>query len=104
MNNFDEALDEVKEALYNEKEVQTYFALKEAIQNNEALQELEKEINFTKRQLTLSINDEVKHQEMKEKYIALKSAYENHPLVQNFAIIKEQVYDLLIQMKNILEK
>lgn len=57
MKSFEDALKEVKDSLYSQKEVETYFALKAAIQNNEALQELEKEINFTKRQLTLSIND-----------------------------------------------
>lgn len=41
---------------------------------------------------------------MKERYLSLKSQYENHPLVQNFYIVKEELYDLLMQMKNILEK
>lgn len=104
MKSFEEALKEVKDSLYNQKEVEDYFALKAAIQNNEALQELEKEINFTKRQLTLSINDEEKHRAIKERYLSLKSQYENHPLVQNFYIVKEELYDLLMQMKNILEK
>ena len=43
MKSFEEALKEVKDSLYNQKEVEDYFALKAAIQNNEALQELEKE-------------------------------------------------------------
>ena len=104
MKSFEDALKEVKDALYAQKDVQTYFALKSAIENNEGLQSLENEINKAKRQMTLSIDDKEKHQQMKERYLSLKSTYENHPLVQNFYIVKEQVYDLLMQMKNILEK
>ena len=81
---------ELSEQIKKEPLVIEYLHLKELLENDEELKNLRKEI--AKASLE---KDEKKHQ-------ALKEMYDNHPLVNNFYLMKEEVENLLFEIKNII--
>ena len=81
---------ELSEQIKKEPIVIEYLHLKELIENDEELKSLRKKIA-----LAVSKKDEANHQRLKE-------MYDNHPLVNNFYLIKEEVENLLLEIKNII--
>ena len=81
---------ELSEQIKKEPIVIEYLHLKELIENDEELKSLRKKIA-----LAASKKDAVNHQRLKE-------MYDNHPLVNNFYLIKEEVENLLLEIKNII--
>lgn len=104
MKTFEEALEEAKSELYQSQEVKTYFALKEAVEKDEELQELLGQLRNLQKEMTLAVMDEEKHQKLKQRYLIVKKQYDDHPMIQNYKNVREQVYQLLLQAKAILEK
>ena len=104
MKTLDQILAEVKEELDKEPIVQTYFSLKEQIESNEELNKLKDQI--AKAQVELSVNfgsnDKV-YLKKKESLLVLKKRFNEHPLVINYHFVCEEVNELLIAIKNILE-
>ena len=92
MNKIDQELSKLKEKLFNEPIVKEYFLIKETIEND-------KNLTFLKNEM-IRLTKENKHIEAK----ALKGQYDNHPLVNNFNAIKEDVKNLLNEIKETLEK
>ena len=85
-----EKAQELSEQIKKEPIVIEYLHLKELIENDEELKSLRKKIA-----LAASKKDEANHQRLKE-------MYDNHPLVNNFYLIKEEVENLLLEIKNII--
>lgn len=82
---------ELKKELLKEPLIKRYFVLKNALENNEELSILRKEITLLK-----SKGDEINYN------IKLKE-YNNNPLIMNFYSLKEEVESLLFDIKNIIE-
>lgn len=81
---------ELSEQIKKEPLVIEYLHLKELLENDEELKNLRKEI--VKAALE---KDEKKHQ-------ALKEMYDNHPLVNNYYLMKEEVENLLFGIKSLV--
>ncbi len=101
---FEDALKECYDILKNQKEVIWFLRAKEAIKNNKEIQELERKMHYYQRQMTLNYDNNEVYQKSRQEFLLLQKQYEEHPLIQNYKVLQEQVYDLLLQMKIILEK
>lgn len=90
MNKTDEALEKLAKELYALPEVQEYLVLKENIENDKELKEMRLEI--------ARLTNEGK----KEEHDNLLKVYNSHPLVVNYQVAREELYNLLNQIKDIL--
>ncbi len=104
MNDFDQALEDLKNELFSLEEVKTYFKLKSEIDNNAELVLIKEKITLLKQEMTLNIDLDDKYFKAKEEYELLLKKYTEHPLIQNFEIVKENVYNILMEIKKIIEK
>lgn len=91
MNNIDQAISELKKTLHNEKLIQEYLSLKNIVDNSLELKKMREEI--------LALNKKNEMGLMK----ALKDKYDSHPLVINFNNVKEEVNELLNEIKREIE-
>ena len=90
MNKTDEALEKLANELYALPEVQEYLVLKENLEKDEELREMRIEI--------ARLTNEGK----KEEHDNLLKVYNSHPLVVNYQVAREELYNLLNQIKDIL--
>ena len=90
MNKTDEALEKLAKELYALPEVKEYLELKESIENDKELKEMRLEI--------ARLTNEGK----KEEHDNLLKVYNSHPLVVNYQVAREELYNLLNQIKDIL--
>lgn len=104
MNDFDQALEDLKNELFSLEEVKTYFKLKSEIDNNAELVLIKEKITSLKQEMTLNIDLDDKYFKAKKEYELLLKKYTEHPLIQNFEIVKENVYNILMEIKKIIEK
>jgi len=104
MNNFETKLEELKEELFSLEEVKTYFSLKNEIENNAELTYFREQIAHFQRLMTLNIDLDEEYKMYKKEYEILLRKYQEHPLIQNFEIVKEDVYRILTEVKEIIEK
>ncbi len=104
MNDFEEALRNLKEELFSLDVVKTYFKSKNEIENNAELNLIKGRIVSLKQEMTLNIDIDEKYFKAKEEYESLLKKYTEHPLIQNFELIKDELYNLLTEIKKIIEK
>ena len=90
MNKTDEALEKLAKELYALPEVQEYLELKENIESDKELKEMRLEI--------ARLTNEGK----REEHDNLLKVYNSHPLVVNYQVTREELYNLLNQIKDIL--
>ena len=98
MDNLDNALFSLKEELYSLPLIKEFLKIKQEINDNERLSNLDKNIKRLQHQ-SYKNNDKA----AKEKYLKLKEEFDNDPLVVNYQILYEEVNDLLKEIKQILE-
>ena len=53
--------------------------------------------------MTQNVMDKALHQQYKTKYEALKKAYDEHPYVLNYNALLNDVNDMLLTIKTIIE-
>ena len=104
MSRIEELLKEVSDQLNEEPCVKEYFRLKQVIENDKELVELDK---LVREHQTLMC----KAQDIDEVYFKEKDLYEaylnqlnNNPVYQNFEEVKKEVNTLLKEMKDYLEQ
>ena len=98
MDNLDNALFSLKEELYSLPLIKEFLKIKQEINDNERLSNLDKNIKRLQ-QKSYKNNDKL----AKEEYLKLKEEFDNDPLVVNYQILYEEVHDLLKEIKQILE-
>ena len=98
MDNLDNALFSLKEELYSLPLIKEFLKIKQEINDNERLSNLDKNIKRLQHQCCKN-NDKL----AKEEYLKLKEEFDNDPLVVNYQILYEEVNDLLKEIKQILE-
>lgn len=96
-NQLKNKLDEFINQFLSQNEVRDYLLLKEAINNSQEIKELSEKLNISKKQLALSIgkND---YEEKKKQYEILNDKFNNHPLLVNFSILKDEVSYLIDEL------
>ena len=98
MDNLDNALFSLKEELYSLPLIKEFLKIKQEINDNERLSNLDKNIKRLQHQ-SCKNNDKT----AKETYLKLKEEFDNDPLVVNYQILYEEVNNLLKEIKQILE-
>ena len=103
MSDIDVKLAEVKDELYSDPVLVEYFRLKDMIEHDEELMNLEKEVRLHQKKMCENIdNDEIYLLE-KELYETYSSQLRNNPLVINFNLVKDDAVKLLKEVKEYLE-
>ena len=93
MNDFDLsiAIKNLHDVLYDSDLVKTYFKLKDDINSDEYILSLVKNIKFFAHK-----NDHINF----EKY---KEMYENHPLINNYNVVEQEIRKMLLEIKEEIE-
>lgn len=104
MTDFIEKLTQLREALFDQEEVKRYFALKRAIEADTELMQTNELLRFHQKEMSKNLHDAAKYASEKALFEQYSKAYQNHPLVVNYEACKIEVYALLSQLKNILQK
>lgn len=83
-----------------------YFALKEALENDEYITNLLKVIKQTQKEAKECLkNNDIENYKIKSKSLeVLKDEFINHPLVNNYINVKNELNDLLEQVVSILSE
>ena len=95
-----DALDKYIDTFLNQEEVKQYFALEKEIENSQEINILRENLKNSQKALALSINDKVKHEESLIKYNIAKDAFDNNPIVNNYNVIKEDIYNKLMDLQD----
>lgn len=93
----------VKDLILNNEVVIEYFKVKEEIKNNKYLMDLNEKVRLSQKEMSLAINDEKLYTIKKEEYLNLYNEYHNNPLINNYEYLKDEVYNLLSQIKDVLQ-
>ena len=102
MNNIDELLSSFKEELFNEDSVKEYFYYKELVKKDDSLKQLDEEIRFHQKEMCRNKDNNEIYFKEKEIYEALKNKFDSNPVLINYQIAKDEVFSLLVDIKNIL--
>lgn len=103
MNEFETQLEKCRKLLYDEPIVKEYFRLKHIVQSDKNLVSLDKEIHQHQRLMCIHKNDDEIYQNEKNLYDEKMSMFKANPLVENYFQVREEVYALLNEIKEILE-
>ena len=102
MSKIDELLSSFKEELYNEECVKEYFYYKNLVENDPSIKELDEQVRFHQKEMCKNKdNDEIYFKE-KAIYEELKNKFDQNPVLVNYQIAKDEVFSLLVDIKNIL--
>ena len=102
MSKIDELLSSFKEELYNEGCVKEYFYYKNLVDNDPSIKELDEQVRFHQKEMCKNKdNDEIYFKE-KAIYEELKYKFDQNPVLVNYQIAKDEVFSLLVDIKNIL--
>lgn len=81
----------LRKTLQNSTIFQEYYNLKEQINRSEELKKIKKKLNELKQLLTKNVNNRELHSLYSKEYESVLNEYNNHPLIQNYEYIKEEV-------------
>jgi cell fate (sporulation/competence/biofilm development) regulator YmcA (YheA/YmcA/DUF963 family) len=95
---------ELSESFFALPLVKEYFAQVDLINADTPLLNLSDEVKKLQRLMTLHIKNKDLHQKYKEEYEKKLNEYNSHPYVVNYNYLKNEVENLLLQMKQIIEK
>ena len=102
MSNFDELLSSLKEELYNEDCVKQYFYYKNLVENDKSIKALDEEMRLHQKEMCRNKDNNEVYFKEKELYEEFKNKLENNPIVVNYKIAKDEVFSLLVDIKNLL--
>lgn len=103
MSDVDIALKKAKEELYSLPIIKEYFSLKEKINNNEEIASFINNMHHFEREMTLNINNDEAYTKAKTEYEKCRAFLDNHPLFVDYKNVSDEVYSLLLEIKEILE-
>lgn len=103
MNEFESQLEKCQKILYDEPIVKEYFRLKKIVQSNSELVRLDKEIHQHQSLMCVHKNDDEIYQNEKRIYDEELAQFKSNPLVENYFQVREEVYVLLNEVREILE-
>ena len=102
MNNLDELISSINDELKQEECVKQYFYYKNIVENNELLKQLDSEVRFHQKEMCKNKNNPEVYAKEKALYEELKNKFDNNPILINYQIAKEEVYSILVDIKNVL--
>ena len=103
MNEFENKLERCKNLLYEEEIVKEYFRLKNIVQSNPKLVALDQEIHQHQHLMCIHKDDDNIYLNEKNLYEEKMKEFKENPMVENYFQVREEVYALLNEVKEILE-
>ena len=103
MDKFEAKLEECRKLLFDEPVVQEYFRLKKIVDADEELHKLDKEIHQHQKRMCVHKNEPDIYESEKHLYETKLAQFQENPLVQNFEQVREEVFSLLNEIKEVLE-
>lgn len=100
---FDIALEQLKNVLYENDVIKNYLKTKKALENNNEIQELLSELRKHQRLMCKNVNNDEIYSFEKEKYLAIKEELNLNPLYQNFTNLQNEVDVLLKEVRDYLK-
>lgn len=97
-----ELVENIKKELGEYECIKEYRKLKALIDKDEYIKNLKIEIDNAKKNLVHEIRDIYSHSVAKDHYLSLKKQFDEHPLIKNYQIVKEECYNLLKEVATIL--
>lgn len=102
MSNLETCINDLKEELFNEECVKEYFSYKNIVDSNRELKELDEKMRFHQKEMCKNKDNEEIYYREKALYDELKNEFENNPILINYQIAKEEVFSLLVDIKQVL--
>lgn len=103
MSEFETQLNKCQKLLYDEPVVKEYFRLKKIVQSDEELVQLDKDIHHHQQMMCVHKNDNEIYLREKKLYDEKLAKFKSNPLVENYFQVREEVYALLNEVKEIIE-
>lgn len=103
MSDFDIALEQLKNVLYDNEIIKNYLATKKLIENNTEINSLINELRNHQRLMCKNVNDDEKYLLEKEKYLTVQDELNSNPLYQNFLNLQNEVSALLKEVRDYLK-
>lgn len=97
-------IEQLSHEFFSLELVTEYFNLVDLINANEELLALSDEVKKLQRMMTLHISKKDKHEQYKKEYEMKLNEYNSHPYIVNYQYLKNEVEDLLNQIKKIVER
>lgn len=102
MNNLDELLSSITDELKHEECVKQYFYYKNIVEHDAELAKLDNDVRFHQKEMCKNKNNLEVFNKEKSIYEELKNKLDNNPILINYQIAKDEVYSLLVEIKNVL--
>ena len=102
MNNIDELVSSIKSELANEECVQNYFYYKKLVESDSTLSKLDEEMRLHQKQMCRNKEDNDLYFKEKTIYEELRKKIDENPILINYQIAKDEVFSLLVDIKNLL--
>ena len=102
MNNLDELISSINDELKQEECVKQYFYYKNIVENDDTLRRLDSDVKFHQKEMCKNKNNPEVYAKEKAIYEELKNKLDENPILINYQIAKEEVYSLLVDIKNVL--
>ena len=102
MNKIDELISSISDELKQEECVKQYFYFKNIVENDEELKKLDSEVRFHQKEMCKNKNNLDVFEKEKALYEELKNKLDNNPILINYQIAKDEVFSLLVDIKNVL--
>lgn len=96
-------INELSETFFALPLVKEYFAQVDLINADKALLALSDNVKKLQRMMTLHIKNKELHEKYRLDYEKKLNEYNGHPYVINYQYLKNEVENLLLQMKQIIE-
>ena len=103
MSEFETQLEKCQKLLYDEPVVKEYFRLRKIVQSDAELVQLDKEIHQHQRMMCVHKEDNEIYLKEKKLYDEKLAQFKSNPLVENYFQVRDEVYELLNEVKEILE-
>ena len=102
MNNIDELLSSLREEIFNEPCVKEYFYYKKMLDSDPSIKELDEQVRHHQKEMCKNKNNDELYFKEKAIYEELKKKFDSNPILINYQIAKDEVFSLLVDIKNIL--
>lgn len=103
MNKVDKALEELLAALYKDPLIIDFQNAKSLVENDPFVKETEEKLKKLQQQMTQNVMNKELHHSLKVEYDGLKKDFDEHPYVLNYNSLLNEVNELLLNLKTIIE-
>lgn len=102
MNNIDKLLFELKDELHNQDCVKEYFHYKNLIGKDDEIKQLEEDAKFHQKEMCKNKENKEVYERELALYTEAQNKLNKNPILINYQTAKDEVYSLLVEIKDLL--